>query len=95
MTLNELKARNTKADKKPSLSGYVSQEGEDIIIRIKGAVSMDAVKASNTDKAVPMVTVVPRKANGEMGVPYVSISVTEGEATGQIQGRIGTFNLFL
>lgn len=96
MNLNQLQERNSsKKGSGPSVTGVVTETVDSIIVTIPKTIGLGAVKQSATEKAVPMVTVVPRKANGEAGVPYVTVHVQDGDNRASLSGRIGTFNLFL
>lgn len=100
-------AIQAKATKKlasnPTLTVKVSQDevtGE-IILRIPQRMGEEMVHASKTDKAVPMITLMPKWADGRPGnvnLPIVieSVNAETNETEETVFGlRLGAFNGFV
>ena len=94
MTIAQLQARQ-KGQKNPSISAVATVEDGMVVVRFPATVDMAAIRAADTEKGTPLASVVCRKANGEPGTAYVSVKVKDGADEAIVQGRIGTFNLFL
>lgn len=79
MQLETLKGKAKPAKSNINHPCYVSQDDVtgDTIIRIPQRVSAAAVHASKTEKAVPMVTLVPQYASGKTGSVTMPIVVVE------------------
>lgn len=109
MSLAELDAKTSKtqAPRLHSLHNITVSQDEDngdTIIRIPQRIPLSAVFASKTEKATPMVSLMPRFEDGRTGACIVPVVITstivdaDGQETEQetVKGlRIGVFNGFV
>jgi hypothetical protein len=72
-------------------------EGQAVLrIDVPLSIGAEYVHASSTDKAVPMITVVPKSADpNHVGQLYFDTKITQGDVSIDRKIRVGAFNLFI